>query len=127
MAILVEDTIEFFRELELNNNREWFEKNKKRYESSVKKPMEALAEQLIDAMRALDPEITMTPKQALFRIHRDIRFSKDKTPYKNHSGLSISKKGRADFGTPGIYLHVAPRNFGIASGYYHLEPDKLKL
>ena len=64
MAWFTPDTIDFFRELELNNNREWFEKNKKRYEESVKKPMELFAEEMIGRMRAIQPDITMTARRA---------------------------------------------------------------
>lgn len=126
MNLLTQDSIDFFRELELNNNREWFNANKKRYEASVKKPMEVLAEQLIQRMKQLDPEISMLPKDALFRIHRDTRFSKDKTPYKDHAGMLITSKGKQEFSTPGLYVHLGTRSFGVASGCYHLSTEQLK-
>jgi len=125
MAFFTDDAIDFFRELELNNEKSWFEANKKRYETSVKRPMEAFVGRLIELMKELDPQIAMTPKDAIFRIYKDVRFSKDKTPYKTNAGASISRGGRRAFDVPGIYFHFDPRILGIASGYYSLEPDKI--
>lgn len=126
MPWFTQDTIDFFRELELNNDREWFEKNKKRYESSVKKPMEAFAEVMIERMKEILPDIQTTGKQAVFRIYRDTRFSKDKTPYKTNAGLHINGAGKGDHASPGLYFHIDPRCMGVASGLYSLEPPVLR-
>lgn len=120
------DILDFFAELEVNNERAWFEKNKKRYESSVRKPMETLAGELIGQLQVVDPTIDMIPKDAVFRIYRDIRFSKDKTPYKTNAGLYISASGKSHSGRPGIYFHVDARSMGIASGYYNPEPAQVR-
>lgn len=126
MPWFTQDAIEFFRELEFNNNREWFEKNKKRYENSVKKPMEAFAETMVSRMKEILPDIEMTGKQAVFRIYRDTRFSKDKTPYKTNAGLHVNSGGKGDLASPGLYFHIDPRRMGIASGLYSLEPATLR-
>lgn len=126
MAWFEQDAIDFFRELELNNNREWFEKNKKRYEARVKKPMEAFADHMIGRMREILPNIQATGKQSVFRIYKDVRFSKDKTPYKTNAGMHINDGGKGDLGSPGLYFHIDPRVMGIASGRYMLEPRPLK-
>lgn len=126
MPWFIQDTIDFFRELELNNNKEWFEKNKKRYEANVKKPMEAFADHMIERMREILPDIEMTGKKAVFRIYKDVRFSKDKTPYKTNAGIHINSAGKGDLGTPGLYFHIDPRVMGIASGCYQLEPPALR-
>jgi uncharacterized protein (TIGR02453 family) len=126
MAWFEQDAIDFFRELELNNNREWFEKNKKRYEANVKKPMEAFADHMIGRMREILPNIQTTGKQSVFRIYKDVRFSKDKTPYKTNAGMHINDGGKGDLGSPGLYFHIDPRVMGIASGRYMLEPGPLK-
>jgi uncharacterized protein (TIGR02453 family) len=126
MAWFEQDAIDFFRELELNNNREWFEANKKRYESKVKMPMEAFAEHMIERMREILPGITATGKQSVFRIYKDIRFSRDKTPYKTNAGMHINDGGKGDLGSPGLYFHIDPRVMGIASGRYQLEPPALR-
>lgn len=121
-----QDAIEFFRELELNNNKEWFEKNKKRYESSVKKPMEVFADHMIGRMKEILPDIDMTGKQAVFRIYKDVRFSKDKTPYKTNAGMHINSGGKGNLASPGLYFHIDARTMGIASGCYQLEPPALR-
>lgn len=126
MPIIQPDTLDFVRELELNNNRDWFAANKKRYEESVRKPLESLAEAVIGRMKEIDPGLTMTPKDAVFRIYRDVRFSKDKSPYKTHLAVSVSKAGREQHDSPGMYWHLAARSMGIASGYYRPEPDRVK-
>jgi len=115
----------FFKELEKNNQREWFHANKKRYETDVKKPFERFIEVMIDKMQVIDPNIIITPKDAIFRIHRDVRFSKDKSPYKLHVSAAIAKGGRKDMASPGIYLELNHKHFGIYSGVYR--PDKNQL
>ena len=126
MAWFEPDILDFFIDLEFNNNREWFELNKKRYEATVKKPMEAFAAEMIGRMQQIEPLISMTPKDAVFRIYRDIRFSKDKTPYKTNAGMYISPSGRNHFGSPGVYFHVDARTMGIASGYYAPDPAQVR-
>lgn len=126
MAWFSADAIEFFRELELNNNKEWFAANKARYEASVRKPMEAFAAAMLERMQAVDPEIVMTPRQAVFRIYRDTRFSKDKTPYKTNAGLAITRGGKHNPSTPGLYFHIDAREVAVASGCYSLETAPLR-
>ena len=118
MAWFTQDTLDFFAELEQNNNREWFEPNKKRYERSVKQPMKDLAAELIDRMREFHPNIAMKPSEAVSRIHRDTRFSPDKTPYKNRAYLRISAEGKNEMARPGLYFHVDAHMCAIASGVY---------
>lgn len=126
MPWFTQDAIDFFRELELNNNREWFEKNKKRYEANVKKPMEAFADHMIERMREILPDIDTTGKKAVFRIYKDTRFSKDKTPYKINAGMHINSAAKSDMDIPGLYFHIDPRVMGIASGLYMVEPPVVK-
>ncbi|MFI5384611.1 MAG: DUF2461 domain-containing protein [Fimbriimonadales bacterium] len=125
MAWFTQDALDFFAELELNNERAWFEKNKKRYEASVKQPMEAFAAEMISRMQQIDPRITMLPKEAVFRIYRDTRFSKDKTPYKTNAGLSISPGGKSDHSSGGVYFHLDARSMAVASGRYRPEPAEI--
>lgn len=126
MPWFTDDAVAFFKELEDNNNKEWFEKNKKRYESAIKKPMLEFAAEMIERMRALDPEITMLPKNAVFRIHRDTRFSKDKSPYKTNAGLVVTRGEKHNPGVPGLYFHIDANMMGVASGLYFVEPAQLK-
>ncbi|HVT11104.1 MAG TPA: DUF2461 domain-containing protein [Fimbriimonadaceae bacterium] len=127
MAWFTPDAIAFFAELEQNNSREWFEPNKKRYEASVKGPMLEFAAEMIERMRALDPGISMLPRNAVFRIHRDTRFSPNKTPYKTNAGLVVSRGERHSPGTPGLYFHFDAGRMAVASGLYFLEPAQIKL
>lgn len=126
MAWFTADAIAFLAELELNNDREWFAKNKKRYEASLKNPMLEFAAEMIERMREVDPEITMLPKNAVFRIHRDTRFSKDKSPYKTNAGMAITRGEKTDPGVPGLYFHLDARCMAVASGCYFLEPPQIK-
>lgn len=119
------DFLDFFKELTANNHRDWFHANKKRYEASVKQPFKELVISLIDRMKALDPEFALEPKNAIFRINRDIRFSKDKTPYKTFVSAVVSRGGRKDLGYPGIYLQLGPDGSHIGGGCY--SPDKQQL
>ena len=101
MIYFTKDFIGFFSDLENNNNRDWFHENKKRYETSVKGPFESLVSALISELSKVYPEMTITPKDAIFRINRDIRFSKDKSPYKTHMAALISPGGKKDKTTSG--------------------------
>lgn len=125
MPWFTEDTLAFFRELEQNNTKEWFEANRKRYEASVKNPLSAFAGEMTGQMLELDSTITMLPKQAVSRIHRDTRFSKDKTPYRTNAYIVVSSGGKKSFATPGLYFSLTGENVYVASGLYMLEPEQL--
>ena len=115
----------FFEELAANQDREWFAAHKPIYEREVKAPMEALVEALAMAFAVHDIPLTGSAKASLFRIHRDVRFSKDKSPYKTNTGAVLSRDGTK--GGKGIlYVQVggAERAF-VAMGFYHPEPDDL--
>ena len=117
--------ISFFKELSANNDREWFHANKKRYEQDVKAPFEELTGEVINLMQKIDPEITVTPKECVFRIHRDVRFGKDKSPYKTHMAGVVGRGGRKDHTYPGIYFHVDAEGIAVAGGCW--KPDKERL
>lgn len=120
MAHLPSDFLDFFRELAQNNHKEWFDANRKRYESNVKKPFENLVADVIERARKYDPDLTLSAKDAIFRINRDIRFSKDKTPYKLNRTAIISPYGRKDKTTPGFYLYVGPDKVMMGGGAYEV-------
>lgn len=114
---MIPTTLDFLRQLRLNNNREWFEKNRKRYEVSQKE-LQQFLDELIPQVNAIDPTIgTQKGKDCMFRIHRDLRFTKDKTPYKNYRDAIIKPGGRK---TPyaGYYLHIEDGNSFIGGGIY---------
>ena len=124
MAYFTKEFSKFFKELAKDNYREWFHANKKRYEEHVKKPFYQFVGDLIEAYKK-EEDIVLEVKNAVFRINRDIRFSKDKRPYKNHVACVVSKKGRKDMLYPGIYVHLEVGNIMIAGGCY--KPDKPNL
>ncbi|MCH7904472.1 MAG: DUF2461 domain-containing protein [Armatimonadetes bacterium] len=125
MAHVADEFLDFLRELELNNDREWFKARKTRFESEVKAPFEALVREVISEVASVDPAVDIEPKDAIFRIHRDTRFSKDKTPYKAHMGAVICPGGRKALDSIGVYFEISGRRLGIASGLH--SPDKEKL
>lgn len=125
MAYFSDDFLRFFIELASNNHKEWFDANRKRYESTVKKPFEVFVTDLIAVIKKHDPEMDITYKDAIFRINRDIRFSKDKQPYKLNRSAIVSSKGKKDKAFPGLYFEMGPEHFRIYGGVY--APDKEQL
>ena len=117
MGYLTREFLEFFDELERNNRREWYHENKKRYYAHVKEPFEALVGELIFRIGKQDPEIAIEPRDAIFRLARDTRFSNDKTPYKTHASAVIAPGGRKHEG-PGLYIQLSARGLDIGGGVY---------
>lgn len=119
------DVFKFFSELSENNNREWFQENKSRYDAIVESAQELVADWK-DALGKQDALIAENdPKKAIFRIYKDVRFSKDKTPYKNHVGMVVGRGGRSGKWA-GWYLHFEPGKSFIAAGKWAPEADELK-
>ena len=109
------ETIEFLKKLAKNNNREWFQANKKAFEAAQDN-MTAFAGYLIGEIGKFDVAVAdLDPKSCVFRIYRDVRFSKDKSPYKTNLGAYISPGGRKSM-QPGYYFHVEPGCSFIAGG-----------
>ena len=120
------DYLEFFKELAANNNKEWFDQNRKRYESVVRDPFKNFIGQLISEIAKSDSAFDIEAKDAIFRINRDIRFSKDKTPYKLNNSALISPAGRKDKNNPGIYLEFGPEKLGVYGGIYMPSPAQVQ-
>jgi len=125
MTYFTEDFSQFFMELAGNNNTDWFHDNKQRYEKSVKEPFIVFIGKVIEEISKLDPEYQITPKECIFRQHRDVRFSKDKSSYKLYSSAVISPKGRKDKSIPGLYIILSPEDVTIMGGCYN--PSTLQL
>ncbi|GAB5466250.1 MAG: hypothetical protein Kapaf2KO_16860 [Candidatus Kapaibacteriales bacterium] len=115
---------QFFSELKDNNNRDWFHENKKRYEKHVKKPFAALVADLLIAFQD-QLGIGLEPKDCIFRINRDIRFSKDKSPYKLNTSAVFAPGGKKDHSRPGLYVELGAEKMSIAGGSWM--PDKEQL
>jgi uncharacterized protein (TIGR02453 family) len=126
MAWFTNDFNAFFKDLAKNNNKDWFDANRKRYEASVKAPFEAFVAEAIKRIAKRDKAIQLEAKEAIFRINRDIRFSKDKTPYKLETSAIISPAGRKDQSVPGIYFALGPESVKIYGGAYMPEKHQLE-
>lgn len=115
--MISQNILQFLKDLRVNNNREWFVKNKKSYDLA-RREFELLTGVLITEIGKFDKDIqTLLPKDCIFRIFRDIRFSNDKTPYKTNFGAYMSKGGRKG-SYAGYYLHIEPTGSFLAGGIY---------
>ena len=110
----------FLRSLRRHNDREWFERNRDTYETELRRPLSALAEEIDVRLAAIAPEIVGDPKRSLFRIHRDVRFSADKSPYKTHVACWFH---HVDAGR-GVGTQTP---HGGAGFYFHMEADRASL
>ncbi len=115
----------FLRGLAKNNNRAWFEARREIYEAEVRAPMKALVEEMDARFGRFGPEIIGDPKRAIFRINRDIRFSRDKSPYKTHAacwfnhGNATRQVGQdAESGSAGFYFHLQPGSSFLGAGIW---------
>jgi uncharacterized protein (TIGR02453 family) len=115
--------IQFMRSLARNNRREWFQPRKPIFDTQVKQPMRQLVEAVNAAMARFAPEYVTDPDKAIFRIYRDTRFSKDKTPYKDHISASFLRRGLP--GGAGYYFQISNKDVGIGGGIYMPAPETL--
>jgi uncharacterized protein (TIGR02453 family) len=114
----------FLADLRAHNDREWFNANKQRYEEHVLEPALAFIEDVGYRLQGVSPHFRADPRRSggsLFRIHRDTRFSKDKTPYKTNTGMYFRHEAGRDAHAPGYYLHLAPGEVFGGGGIWH--PD----
>jgi len=119
----------FIRDLAGNNNRDWFQANKDRYEEHMKEPALRFISDFGPHLRRVSPHFNAIPKAtggSLFRIYRDTRFGKDKTPYKTHLGIQFRHKQAKDVHAPGFYLHIEPKQCMIGVGIWHPDGPSLK-
>jgi len=117
--------MEFLRGLARNNRREWFLPRKAVYETSVKQPMRELVTALNQALAGFAPEYATDPEKAIFRIYRDVRFSKDKKPYKEHIAASFPLHGGMAHGHGGFYVAISRKEVAVGGGVYMPEPAAL--
>jgi uncharacterized protein (TIGR02453 family) len=120
----------FLEELRLHNDRDWFERNKERYVRDVRDPMLRFVEDVRPVLRKLAPRLVADPRPvggSLFRIHRDTRFSKDKTPYKTNVAAAFRHQTARDVHGPGLYVSLAPGEVEVGGGVWHPEAEPLRL
>ncbi len=119
---------DFLIDLERNNHREWFHDHKPRYETDFRGPAFEFIEAMEPALHRISPHFLADTRKvggSLFRIHRDVRFSRDKKPYKTHCGIQFRHERGKDVHCPGYYLHLAPEGCFLGVGIWHPEKDVL--
>jgi uncharacterized protein (TIGR02453 family) len=122
--MIEKSTLDFLSKLKKNNSKEWFDKNRKSYEAA-KENVELFLTELIPKLSKIDKGLSaLSPKKCMFRINRDIRFSKDKSPYKTNFGASPNPGGKK-MEKPGYYIHISPGESFIAGGLYMMDPSLL--
>ena len=123
--MLQTSTLQFLKQLAKNNNKEWFDANRKKYDAA-KSDLMSFFQQVIVGFAKTDASIsTVNAKDCLFRINRDVRFAKDKSPYKTNMGAYLNANGKKSI-TAGYYLHIEPGNSFVGGGIYQPDADALK-
>ncbi len=117
-------TFNFLKQLGENNNKEWFQANRLKYEGMLAE-MHVLADSVLGHLSKTDLIETPSGKKSLYRIYRDLRFSKDKTPYSNYMGGRFRRSGADRRG--GYYYHIEPGNTHVVAGFWNPNPDDLKM
>ena len=125
MVYFDQSLLDFYEELAHNNHKTWFDANRKRYEAVVKKPFRVFISDVIQQMRFFDPELYVETRDVVFRVNRDVRFAKDKSPYKTHSAANIAPAGRKDE-KPGFYIHFGAEEVILGGGCYWLSTQRLQ-
>lgn len=122
------DTINFFKELRENNSKDWFEAHRSAFENEVMEPAKQFVLEMGGLLQQVRPEIYFEPKtdKSIFRLHRDVRFSKNKLPYKTHLAFLFWEGSKKKMENPAFYFHIEPEKIIIAAGMYHFSPDALK-
>ena len=116
--------ISFLEQLALNNNKDWFDQNRGIY-SDLRTDWIQFVQELIGSIQTIDPSIgSVEAKNCIFRINKDVRFSKDKSPYKTNFGAIINKGGKKEM-TSGYYIHIDPKEIFLAGGSYQPSPELL--
>ena len=119
------EALAFFRGLERNNKREWFLPRKPLFEEKVKEPMRQLVDALNVALQDFAPEYVTDHDKAIFRIYRDVRFSKDKRPYKDHIAATFHRRGSTSHGQAGYYIAISHKEVALGGGVYAPDPPQL--
>lgn len=112
----------FLADLKDNNSREWFQANKDRYRSEVQEPLLAFISSFAGPLGEISPSFVADPRPSggsMFRIYRDVRFSRDKSPYKIHAAAQFRHREGKDVHAPGFYLHLEPEKVFMGSGLWH--------
>lgn len=120
--------LRFLRELEDNNNRPWFRQNKQRYEQTVREPALDFIQAFAPQLKRISPYLVANPQRvggSLMRVHRDVRFSKSKLPYKTNVGIQFRHVSGKDVHAPGLYFHIDSSRIFLGMGMWHPDPEAL--
>jgi uncharacterized protein (TIGR02453 family) len=120
---------DFLRDLRNHNDREWFHANKQRYERDVRDPLLAFIGDAAAPLARISREVLADPRPtggSLFRVYRDTRFSKDKTPYKTHAAAQFRHRAGKDVHAPGFYVHLEPGDVFVGAGLWRPESEPLR-
>ncbi len=117
--------LKFLKALKKNNNREWFQARKETFDTELKAPLEQLVNAVNERLLSFAPDYLTEPKQAIFRIYRDTRFSNDKTPYKTHIAAWFKRRGITDKSAGGFYFHISAEEVVVAGGVYMPPKEQL--
>jgi uncharacterized protein (TIGR02453 family) len=120
---------EFFEELEPNNNRDWFLKNKSRYENEVRDPMLAFIAAFAPQLKKISANYVADPSPSggsMMRIYRNLRFSRDKTPYKTNAAAAFGHRGAGHFEAPSFYLSLSASEGFAGVGIWHPQPEVVR-
>lgn len=126
MAFFNQDFLQFFMDLAGNNNKDWFDQNRKRYEVNVKDAFKNFVTHIITKLAEDDPAFKeLEASSCIFRINRDIRFSKDKTPYKMNVSAVVTPEGKKSKAINGVYFELGPEHVRVYGGVYEIDKDDL--
>lgn len=126
MSWFTESYLRFFIDLAANNSTGWFNENRKLYELEVKEPFARFTAEMIRRIQQHEPAVAIKHSDAIMRINNDIRFSKDKSPYKLHMCANISEYGKKNLGYPGFFYQLSPENITIYGGVYMVDTPTLQ-
>lgn len=119
-------TLKFLRDLDKNNNRDWFEAHRQAYLDDVKLPTEAFAGAVSAELTKFAPSYAIEPRKAVYRIYRDTRFSANKTPYKTHVSALFYNSALGKHEAGAFYVEISPKYVGVAAGVYMPDADRLR-
>lgn len=128
MTLFSQRYFDFFNDLAQNNERPWFQENKERYEAEVAAPLICFIQAIAPYLQEISPHFVADPRRnggSMFRIYRDTRFSKDKTPYKTHGALQFRHTMGRDVHCPGFYMHAGPNEIVVGLGIWRPESEAL--
>lgn len=128
MSYFTKETVKFFKQLDKNNTKEWYEAHRDRLNEDVLDPAKIFVLHMGDMLRDIAPNVMAIPKtdKSIFRLHRDVRFSKNKAPYKTNLGILFWEGEGKKMECSGFYMHVDPKTYFLGTGMYMFTPEQIK-